>query len=127
MRRIFCGRQVPRPRSTACTLHCTALHGHLKYLCDAAGIVVNQELPEARHYLTALINEHRQLQVTGPRREEVRTILRTSLAIVTAVSTIRNNASLAHANDQLLDEHEAMLVINMTKSLLRYLDAKLGA
>ena len=104
----------------------TALHGHLKYLCDAARIVVNQELPDARNYLAALINEHPRLQVTGPRREEVKTILRTSMGIVTAVSTIRNNASLAHAADQLLDEHEAMLVINVTKSLLRYLDAKLA-
>lgn len=66
------------------------------------------------------------MQVAGARRDEVKRILRTSNAIVEAVNTIRNNASLAHPNEALLDEHEALLVINTARSLLLYLDRKLG-
>ena len=104
----------------------TALHGHLRYLSAEARIVVEQADAPPGNYLTALINEHPKLQVPGPRRDEIKRILRTSNAIIAAVNTIRNNASLAHPNEELLDEHEAMLVINLTRTLLQYLDRKLS-
>jgi hypothetical protein len=36
-----------------------------------------------------------------------------------------DSASLARPNEELLDQDEALLVINLGRSLLRYLDAKL--
>jgi hypothetical protein len=41
------------------------------------------------------------------------------------MGTLRNRASLAHPNEELLDHDEALLVINLGRSLLRFLDAKL--
>ena len=42
------------------------------------------------------------------------------------MGTLRNRASLADPNEDLLDHEEALLVINLARSLLRFLDAKLG-
>jgi len=39
---------------------------------------------------------------------------------------VRNNASVAHPNDELLGRDEAQLVINVGRSLLLYLDAKIA-
>ena len=52
-------------------------------------------------------------------------MLKTSAAIVDAMGTVRNRASLAHPNEELLDHEEALLVINLARSLLRFLDEKL--
>jgi hypothetical protein len=41
-----------------------------------------------------------------------------------SLNPIRNNASVAHPNEELLNKEEAMLVINVTRTLLHYLDAK---
>lgn len=38
---------------------------------------------------------------------------------------MRNNASIAHPNDDLLGRNEALLVINVGRSLLTYLDGKI--
>jgi hypothetical protein len=46
--------------------------------------------------------------------------------IVDAMGTLRNRASLAHPNEELLDHEEGLLVINLARSLLRFLDAKIG-
>lgn len=45
---------------------------------------------------------------------------------VDALNPIRNNASVAHPNAALLAEPEAMLVINSVRTLLHYLDSKIG-
>jgi len=42
------------------------------------------------------------------------------------MGTLRNRASLAHPNEELLDREEALFVINLTRSVLRLLDAKLS-
>jgi hypothetical protein len=39
----------------------------------------------------------------------------------------RNKATLAHPNDAVLEEDDAMLVINGVRTLLHYLNAKVGA
>lgn len=44
--------------------------------------------------------------------------------IFDALGPVRNRASIAHPNIELLAEPEAMLVINVGRTLLNYLDAK---
>jgi hypothetical protein len=39
---------------------------------------------------------------------------------------VRNQASVAHPNEELLGDAEAHLVINVGRTLLNYLDAKLS-
>ena len=46
-------------------------------------------------------------------------------AILDAMLPVRNRASVAHPNAELLGEVEARLVINVGRTLLSYLDAKL--
>ncbi len=40
------------------------------------------------------------------------------------LNPIRNSASMAHPNADLLEDPEAMLVINAARTILHYIDAK---
>ena len=42
-----------------------------------------------------------------------------------SLNTLRNQASIAHPNDNILEEAEAILAINSGRTLLNYLDSKL--
>jgi Abortive infection C-terminus len=52
-------------------------------------------------------------------------VLRSFGSIVDKLNPLRNNASVAHPNSDLLPPAEAMLVVNVVRTLLQYLDAKL--
>jgi hypothetical protein len=101
----------------------TALHGYLVAVCNKAGIQYTAEAS-----LTALFKlirqQHPQLQNLGYRAAEIEKILNSSSAILDALNPVRNKATVAHPNSQLLDKDEAMLVINISRSLLHYLDSK---
>jgi hypothetical protein len=47
--------------------------------------------------------------------------------VVDVLNPLRNKASVAHPNQDLLAEPEALLVINSVRTLLNYLDSKLHA
>lgn len=102
----------------------TALHGHLHYLCEEAGISHGRE-----DTLTVLVKklrqQHPKLQEVGTRTRELDTVLRGSASILDSLNTLRNNASVAHPNEHLLGPAEAQLVINVGRSLLGYIDSKL--
>jgi hypothetical protein len=44
--------------------------------------------------------------------------------ILDALNPLRNRGSLAHANDQLVERDEALLVVNLTRSIIQYLDGR---
>lgn len=111
------------PTSAVDRVH-TGLHGFLRGTCEAAGISFNADAT-ANQLLRLLLDQHAALQDLGPRGDEVRRMIRTSVSIVDAMGTVRNRASLAHPNEELLDHEEALFVINLGRSLLRFLDAKL--
>jgi len=71
-----------------------------------------------------LRQNHPTLQNLGTRSQDIERILQASANIMDALNPIRNNASVAHPNDHLLNKEEAMLAINVTRSLLHYLDSK---
>jgi hypothetical protein len=52
-------------------------------------------------------------------------MLRGLAQIVDAMNPVRNNSSLAHPNENLIEEPEAMLAANAVRSLLHYLNMKL--
>lgn len=112
------------PASAVDRVH-TGLHGFLKGACAAAGIEFEPDATP-NQLLRSLLASHPELQDLGPRGQQVRQLIRTSASIVDAMGTLRNRASLAHPNEELLDPDEAMLVINLGRSLLRFLDAKLS-
>jgi len=112
------------PTSAVDRVH-TGLHGFLRTACQDAKIVVDADAT-ANQLLKALLDQHSALADLGPRSQEVRRLVRTSASIVDAMGTLRNRASLAHPNEELLDHDEALFVINLARSLLRFLDSKLG-
>lgn len=104
----------------------TALHGYLEATCGDAGL----QYPD-RATITQLFKilrtSHPKLRNLGPRGKDVERVLFSCAAIFDAMNTLRNQASVAHPNGQLLDEPEAMLVINTGRTLLNYLSSKIAA
>lgn len=103
----------------------TALHAYLRAACDDESIDY-EELAPIRALLRKLEREHPKLVDLGSRPQELTAILNALGTIAGALDPIRNNASPAHANLDLLGEPEAFLVINTVRALYFYLDAKLG-
>jgi hypothetical protein len=104
----------------------TALLGYLKAVCDDAGIVYTRET--TMNGLFKMFREqHLAFTDLGPRAQDVTTVVRSMAAIMDAMNPIRNMASVAHPNEELLDTPEARLVINAARTILHYLNVKLSA
>ena len=103
----------------------TALHGYLAAICKRAGLTI-----ERNTGLTGLFKlvreEHPAFSNVGPRQDEIKRMLNATSTILDSMNTLRNRASVAHPNEQLLEEGEAMLVINSARTILHYLDTKLS-
>lgn len=102
----------------------TALHGYLKAACDQQGIVYDKDDTIMR-LLKLLRLQHPALQSNASGIQDAERILAAFGTILDALNNIRNHASLAHANQCLLDAAEAVLAINSARTILRYLDDKL--
>lgn len=112
------------PSSAVDRVH-TGMHAFLRAACSDAGLNASLDAT-ANQVLKVLIDHHPALQDLGPRSEDIRRMIRTSASMVDALGTLRNHASLAHPNEEVLSHEEALLVINLTRSLLRYLDSKVS-
>jgi Abortive infection C-terminus len=103
----------------------TALHGHVLALCESTGIEVDHETTTNRA-LKLLRQNHPALAASGPRAGDITRILGAMATVLDSLNPIRNNASVAHPNAQLLDEPEAHLAINAARTVFAFLDAKLS-
>lgn len=103
----------------------TMLHGYLKAVCDDEQIGYSADV-SMRGLLRLLRERHPAFSHLGPRAQDVERVFQSIAVIMDAMNPIRNRASVAHPNDELLDEPEAMLVINCARTLLHYLDCKLS-
>ncbi|MBD1207497.1 MAG: abortive infection family protein [Ignavibacteria bacterium] len=103
----------------------TGLHGYLKNLCAANALSYDNDAT-ANQLFKILLEKHSKLNNLGTREEEVKRIIRTSATIIDAMGTLRNNASLAHPNSEVLDNDEAKFAVNIGKSLIEFLQAKIG-
>jgi len=103
----------------------TALHGYMGFILDDANIPYKENASITSLYKN-LRDNHPAFQTSVNRLQDIRKILQTMSAIIDALQPVRNRASLAHPND-LLEEPEAMLVINSTRTILHYLDSKIKA
>ncbi|MGO9950840.1 MAG: abortive infection family protein [Dissulfurispiraceae bacterium] len=103
----------------------TALHGYLLEICGREEITIKAGASITE--LFKLIREgHPKFRDMGPRSEDIMRILKSMGSIIDAMNPIRNMASVAHPNTELLQEQEAMLVINIARTILHYVDSKLG-
>ncbi|HSP14317.1 MAG TPA: abortive infection family protein [Thermoanaerobaculia bacterium] len=102
----------------------TALHGYLRVICDAAKITTSTDASLTQLF-KAIREHHPKFQATGARAADIQQIVRAIASIVGVLDPVRNQATVVHPNLILLDEPEAMLVINAARTILHYLDAKL--
>lgn len=102
----------------------TAMHGYLKDACDKAGI--SSAPDDTMVGLLKLLQKNHPHLKPETRSQDIEKILRSFFSVLDALNPIRNNASLAHPNSELLEVDEAYFVINASKTLLYYLDAKLN-
>ena len=101
----------------------TALHGYLRSACQGAGHSLSGDESLAGLF-RVLRRSHPAFQDPGPRGDDVARVGNGMATILDALGPLRNRASVAHANDELLEEPEAMLVINSARTLLHYFNAK---
>ena len=103
----------------------TAFHGFLRVLCDRAQLPYGAD-PSITELFKMLRSQHPNLQDKGPHSQEIDRVIKSFASAVDSLNTLRNRASIAHPNDQVLENEEALLYINAVRTLMAYLDAKLG-
>ncbi len=102
----------------------TAFHGYLRVVCERRGIELAEGAGATRAF-KALREHHPAFREEGPRADDIERMLRAMATVVDCLNPLRNRATLAHPNESVLEEPEAMLVINSIRTLLHYLDSKL--
>lgn len=110
------------PVSCVDRLH-TALHGYLRDVCGKAGLALSADASLTMLF-KLLRTEHPSFKSLGPQDQEMGRVLASQASTVDALNTLRNRASVAHPNEALLGEPEAMLMVNITRSLFHYIEAK---
>lgn len=102
----------------------TALQGFFRAVCAKQSITIPRDAS-----ITALFKllreNHPTLNSQQAHSGDTDRVLKAMATIVDALNPLRNRGSLAHPNESLLDEPEAMLVINSVRTLLHYFNAKL--
>jgi len=101
----------------------TALHGYMLEICNLENIPHTDEADITA--LFKLIRQHHPKFNTQPSGTEPQKVFRGLAQVVDAMNPVRNHNSMAHPNEALLEEPEAMLVVNAARSLLHYLNMKL--
>ncbi len=101
----------------------TAFHGHLRHIC-ARGHLQYDANANVTGLFKVLRTQHPGFQNSGPRAHDIERILNSLASIVDALNPIRNHASIAHPNDDLLGDNEAKLVVNVINTLFHYVETK---
>lgn len=102
----------------------TAFHGYLKVLCREENIAFADDAGVTQLF-KALRKGHPRFKSSSTGDDQITRVTNAMAAITDALNPLRNNTSMAHPNETLLDEPEAMLVINSVRTLLHYLCDKL--
>jgi hypothetical protein len=102
----------------------TALHGYISYLCKGSDIQTEKD--QSLTKLFKLLREnHPALKNIKYHQNEIIRVLNAISTIIDSLNTLRNRASVAHPNEILLNEPEAMLLINSARTILHYIDKRL--
>ena len=106
------------PEAALDRLH-TFVVKYLRVLCDRRGIATDRDKP-----LHSLFGEYlKSLRAAGLVQSEMaERILKSSLSILEAFNTVRNERSLAHDNP-LLAREESLLIFNSIASTIRFIRA----
>jgi hypothetical protein len=102
----------------------TALHGYFRNVCDEARLTYGTDTTITQLF-KIVRTQHRAFFETTSYANEIHRVANAFASTIDALNTIRNNATPAHPNDALLEAPEAMLMINVVRTLLHYLNAKI--
>lgn len=103
----------------------TALHAHMIAICAKANLAYPDDA--GLTVLFKVVREHHPVfREMGHRAADVTQVLRACATILDALGPVRNRASGAHPNPAVLPVPEAMLVVNVARTLLHYFDSKLS-
>jgi hypothetical protein len=83
----------------------TALHGYVKAVCNDASISYGVD-PSLTDLFKLLRKQHPLLAAAGPRSDDIEQVFRALATILNALNPVRNRASVAHPNENLLQEAE---------------------
>ena len=99
----------------------TALHGYLRLLLCQHGISYNEDdsLPALYSKLHGCYVCNIQPSEVG---ERIKNILRSGSGMINTVNELRNNNTLAHPNNQLIQKREALLVIRLVNAIINYIE-----
>ncbi len=101
----------------------TAFHGYLRALASREGLT-QSDSAGITELFRLIRSQHPAFQSATTHQTEIDKILRALANVVDTLNPLRNQASIAHPNRDLLPEPEAMLFINCVRCLLHYLNAK---
>jgi hypothetical protein len=93
----------------------TALHGYLREVCRQAGITFSEGETLTQVFKKLKAN-HPALQNGGARQDDIDQIINSFSNSLDKLNPIRNKASLSHPNEELLEEDEAMFVVNSAQT-----------
>lgn len=100
----------------------TAFHGYLRKVLENRGVSY-----EESDTLSQLYNKlHTDISArigSAPISDLIKTTMRSASGVVTSINDLRNRHSLAHPNDELLKEREAVFVIKLIKDLSEYINS----
>lgn len=99
----------------------TALHASLRQMCSNHGIATNTTNDNVPGLLS-LITTHLKALPDDGRNEEVFKMMRSSASILHGINNLRNNFSMAHPTETLLNETDARFAINLVLSIITYID-----
>jgi hypothetical protein len=88
-----------------------------------AGLVVDDQASLTQLFKLLRASPPKFLHLGSQDKDIVR-VLNSLANVFDALNTIRNHASVAHPNGNLLDDAEAMLMVNVTRTLFHYLNVK---
>ena len=104
----------------------TALHAYLIGECKSAQINYDKDASISKLLKELRTHHPRLAAASDSNRTLAYQIIQSLGQSLNAINHIRNNASMAHPNDSLLEEPEAQLVINAGRTILAYLDSRLN-
>ena len=112
-----------KPASGIDRIH-KAFHIYLRELSESNGL----ESSDAGVTLLfkRLRENHPALKAAGARASDISRVLGAMATIVDALNPLRNKASLAHPTAELLQDAEAMVVINAVRTLFHYIETRVG-
>lgn len=102
----------------------TAFHEYLRAVASPAHLTVSDNASVTELFKT-IREKHPIFQQPRARQGDIGKVTRSLANVVDTLNPVRNLASVAHPNESLLEEPEAMLVINSARSLLHYLNSRI--